>query len=474
PRTLWGGMVPVGRREEYMGATVERTAAPAFAAGQLQAVRGAPPAAPRASKQARLAHFGLQVAEPWKNLLRLSHAAAASLNDPSPIPGESESASAKRTRVYEHNLQQQNTSWLILLDFADWLEAYLPDVWTAVDNQAAGSLAGPKRDLFDWLGTATMPAGVVNGLKPTDAAADVRPPQTSLRAALKAVRAAGVREKLEATELLYTSNAASLGSSDWPSFHFILAGLNTGNAVDGPYKALDILAAPAAGEAEPDPLAASGAAEQDAAKVDRLTALVGRALEARPETDAPPLPFALQLRDALRSNIGDAGWFVARFVYTRTDCGPLHPPALSAPTQRFQLASFFDPDAPARPIRITLPLDTSPAGLRKFNRNTAFVISDMLCGQIQRAKGLGLVDLVRAVLPWPLHKDLDVGSGGACHNGAGINIGMICSLSIPIITICALILLIIIVTLLDLIFRWLPFFIMCFPLPRFGGKKAAS
>ena len=33
---------------------------------------------------------------------------------------------------------------------------------------------------------------------------------------------------------------------------------------------------------------------------------------------------------------------------------------------------------------------------------------------------------------------------------------MICSLSIPIITLCALILLIIIVTLLDFIFRWLP------------------
>ena len=47
----------------------------------------------------------------------------------------------------------------------------------------------------------------------------------------------------------------------------------------------------------------------------------------------------------------------------------------------------------------------------------------------------------------------------------------ICSLSIPIITICALILLIIIVTLLDLIFRWLPWFILCFPVPNLKGKK---
>jgi hypothetical protein len=48
---------------------------------------------------------------------------------------------------------------------------------------------------------------------------------------------------------------------------------------------------------------------------------------------------------------------------------------------------------------------------------------------------------------------------------------MICSLSIPIITICALILLIIIVTLLDLIFHWIPWFIMCFPVPGLKGKR---
>jgi hypothetical protein len=48
---------------------------------------------------------------------------------------------------------------------------------------------------------------------------------------------------------------------------------------------------------------------------------------------------------------------------------------------------------------------------------------------------------------------------------------MICSLSIPIITICALILLIIIVSLLDIVFRWLPYLILCFPIPGLKGKK---
>jgi hypothetical protein len=94
----------------------------------------------------------------------------------------------------------------------------------------------------------------------------------------------------------------------------------------------------------------------------------------------------------------------------------------------------------------------------------------MLCGQVQRAKGLGFIDLVRAVLPWPLHKDLDVGAGGPCSDGSS-SLGMICSISIPIITICALILLMIIVSLLDIVFHWLPYFVFCFPVPKFKGKS---
>jgi phage baseplate assembly protein W len=116
------------------------------------------------------------------------------------------------------------------------------------------------------------------------------------------------------------------------------------------------------------------------------------------------------------------------------------------------MAGFFDPDAPARPIRVALPIDTSPAGLRKFDKKAAFMISDILCGQIDRVKGLTLGDLVRSVLPWPLHKDLSVPDGGPCKQpGTGIPAGMICSLSLPIITICALLLLMIIVSLLDIL-----------------------
>ena len=108
------------------------------------------------------------------------------------------------------------------------------------------------------------------------------------------------------------------------------------------------------------------------------------------------------------------GWYVIRCVFERPECGPIDPPVLSDPSQAFQMAGFFDPEAPARPIRIALPLDTSPGGLRKFDKNTAFMISDMLCGQINRMKGLTLGDLVLSVLPWPFHKDLPVDDGGPC------------------------------------------------------------
>jgi hypothetical protein len=76
------------------------------------------------------------------------------------------------------------------------------------------------------------------------------------------------------------------------------------------------------------------------------------------------------------------------------------------------MAGFFDPDAPARPVRIGLPVDISPAGLRKFDKNAVFVMSDMLCGQIDRMKGITLADLVLSVLPWPFHKDLSVPDKG--------------------------------------------------------------
>jgi hypothetical protein len=202
--------------------------------------------------------------------------------------------------------------------------------------------------------------------------------------------------------------------------------------------------------------------------IDTLVALVIRAMPTDTEEPVPPIPLAAQEAVEMREGI-----FVIRAVFERPNCAPFKTTVLSQPTVPFKMAGFFDPDAPARPIRIALPIDTTPAGLRKFDKNTAFMISDVLCGQIQRAKGLSLGDLVRSVLPWPFHKDLSVPDTGPCKSTSdpALQLGMICSLSIPIITICALILLMIVVSILDYIFRWIPYLIMCFPLPGFKAKK---
>ncbi|MFM7469904.1 MAG: hypothetical protein ACKO5P_00095, partial [Nodosilinea sp.] len=120
-------------------------------------------------------------------------------------------------------------------------------------------------------------------------------------------------------------------------------------------------------------------------------------------------------------------------------------------------------------IRIPMPVDTSPAGLRKFAKNTSFVISDSLSCQIEKARSLTFGDLVLSVLPWPFNKKLNT-SGAKC-NSSGIDIGKICTLSIPIITICALILLIIFVLLLDIIFKWVPYLIFWLPIPGLKAKE---
>ena len=63
-----------------------------------------------------------------------------------------------------------------------------------------------------------------------------------------------------------------------------------------------------------------------------------------------------------------------------------------------------------------------------------------------------------------------LGPDRRCGGGDEKPAGIMCSLSIPIVTICALILLMIIVKLFDTFFRWLPYFITCFRLPGMKAK----
>jgi hypothetical protein len=476
PRRLLAGVIPVGRREEYMStrAQVQTDVGDETVAG----IAGNPSAI-----AARKEQFKMEVAEPWKNIIRSSVFAAARINDKEAGDPPSSDASSKAAMAVNH--QAQGQSYLILLDFADYLQLHIRPVWDCVLDPAKQSAltSEAQRRLFNWLKSPNTNLGQANAW-PIDRGS--RQFASSLCDALLKVRDEAVRNVLERATRSFPDELDD--GLLWPDFVYLLAGVRDEL---GTYAAWGIHSS--LGSLNPDVavlpddqgagvpfdlpllpkiLTAQQDADIQAAKLDKLVQLVVQAIDlAAPAMPAPPLPFAVRLRDALQTTKGDPGWFVMRCVYLRCDCGPQRQAVVSAPSQRFQLANFFDPDAPARAIRISLPLDTTPAGMRKHSKNTAFVISDVLCGQIQRAKGLGLGDLVRSVLPWPLHKDLDVGGMGPCKSSPEANIGMICSLSIPIITICALILLMIIVSLLDFIFRWVPWFIMCFPVPGLTAKK---
>lgn len=444
PRRMFGGLIPVGRRDEYLGTRAQR-GAPAAAGGGVSETTAAHGAT---VVHARKEQFKNDVAEPWKNLIRTVYMSDAMMNDP--LYAADWTVDRKRGASIKINDRVQGESWLILLDFANFLKTHVKNVWAEVISTRDGSgLVGAESALFAFLNAAesTTKLPVTSGAK-TNAA--------SLREALKEI--VNFRNTLERTTKTYPDAGPA-----WPDHYYLLAGMfRQGNTFSssGPHMRL---------AATPNP--SMPPFENDALGVDKVTALVTRALDTTQGEPSPAVPFAARLRDALVSTQGDDGWFVLRCVYVRCDCGPLDPNILSQPSQRFQLASFFDSDAPARPIQINLPLDTTPAGLRKHKKNTAFVISDVLCGQIQRAKGLGLIDLVLSVLPWPLHKDLDVAGKGACTTAQGNALGMICSLSIPIVTICALILLLIIVSLLDIVFKWMPYLIFCFPVPGLKAKK---
>lgn len=368
-RRLLSGLIPVGKREAYLGAPLVTSAA---STGN----QPAPPPPPLGGLRETL--LNMQVIQPWANLDQLEQ-----LKKVPPPPGHSPSLQD----------QIQVASWYVLLDFALYLQKYLPNVWQAITGQQGNTLTNQEQALFNKLdSTVSSDTGV------------------SLRKALNDIIA--WQDKLENETESYPEHPAN-----WPNFKFSLTDANLFPLVQEPSSATSYAQTP-------------------------LETLVIAALPAQaPEASLPPPPVAQTV-----PNRSDAAWFAIRCVFERPHCGPLKPAVMSAPTEVFKLAAFFDPDAPGRPIRISLPLDTSFAGLRKFNKHVAFVIPDTLQKQMSRIKNLKST----------MDGDLDT----------GISIGLICSFSIPIITICAMIVLMIFVILLNIVFFWLPLLKICFPIPK--------
>ena len=177
---------------------------------------------------------------------------------------------------------------------------------------------------------------------------------------------------------------------------------------------------------------------------------VHAALHARDTATGSPDPTTLepvQPFDSPKYDLRGTTRYVIRCVYRRPQCGPLHADVVSDASREFGLATYFDTDAPARPLHILLPIDTSVAGLRKAPKAVNFLMSNQLRAQLERVK------------------DGKEALKGNMGSGGDFDLGMICSFSIPIITICALIVLMIFISLLNIIFWWIPFLKICFPIP---------
>jgi hypothetical protein len=140
--------------------------------------------------------------------------------------------------------------------------------------------------------------------------------------------------------------------------------------------------------------------------------------------------------------------YVMRCVYQRPACGPLHPDVVSAPTDSFQIASFFDMDAPSRSIVIPMPVNTGIKDMRKLRKNVSFLLSNELRKQMNQVA------------------DLNKALKGQFASGDSYDLGLVCSFSIPIITICALLVLMLFISLLNIVFWWMPFLRICFPILR--------
>lgn len=461
PRKLFCGVIPVGRREEYL-------AAPRHSSE----TEGDPQSATQQASDARVFLLQMQVTGPWSDLvsqarrqkLSLASATQGSLTQVLQDVFGSPPSGANPGLLRNGRNQAQTISWYLLLDLERFLHRYLRSLWNYIqENVEAEPLSDEDTAVYNWLTSVTLDDTLRTGLESSLSGSGYTV-LSNLIQALQAISDNDIRDNLERVDTQFNIEepAGSNENALWPTFLFPLADCGERGPIPLQIGADDFAGLPSETEQlqDPDP--------NFSLELENLVTLVGEALAQR-EISVQPEAFIAN-PDTID---GRSAWFTIRCVYERPNCGSRAPTIVGEPSEPFEMASFFDPDAPVRQALIAMPFDISPAGLRKYKKGTTIAISDMLCGQIKRIRKLTFGDLVLSVLPWPFHKDLpDVGGSGPCGQSPNNTFGMFCSLSIPIVTLCALILLIIMVTLFDIFFRWIPFLFLCLPIPGLKGKKS--
>ncbi|HWC76873.1 MAG TPA: hypothetical protein VG778_05395, partial [Blastocatellia bacterium] len=172
-------------------------------------------------------------------------------------------------------------------------------------------------------------------------------------------------------------------------------------------------------------------------QADRIFSLIKEAIKGRLATVAP--------REGRFEDIGRE-YRVRAFVRVKRQDGC--PPKLvwSEPSEPFTIAPWYESGS-LPPVRIALPDPMDRDFLKKLKPNVAFSVPKGLFNVINGNDA----------------KKLSDGEGG--EGSPQFDLAWICSFSIPIITLCAFIVLNIFLSLFDIIFRWMLFIKICIPIP---------
>lgn len=156
-----------------------------------------------------------------------------------------------------------------------------------------------------------------------------------------------------------------------------------------------------------------------------------------------PVQVPAEVADLIKVEPAGGDEYFIRLAYERSDC----PPVISDPSASFTFAKIVDPDAPARHLRIEMP-SIKPQDLRKFKHGIGIQTSPEL------ANVMNSLSDPKSILTG---KGITLGQPG---------LGLICSFSIQILFIIAFMLALIFLILLNIVFWWIAFFKICFPVPK--------
>lgn len=141
----------------------------------------------------------------------------------------------------------------------------------------------------------------------------------------------------------------------------------------------------------------------------------------------------------------NAQYVLRAFIRLKAEHAGCPPRLVWSPySEPFTIAAWYESSGAAPPL-IQMPDLFDPAALKKLKPNVSFALPPKLAKLLQADA-----------------KDLSEGKG----SGDGWTIGWICSFSLPIITLCAFIVLNIFLSIFALIFFWLPFLKICIPYPK--------